>query len=412
MARMLTELSVVVIGAGVAGLAAARALRARGVAVTVLEATGRIGGRAYTSHPALLGGAAFDHGASWLHAAGRNPLAALAQAAGEALIDSDAERHQAVFVEGRAANAAELAAHDAAWAAMEAVQAPAIDVPLAAIVPPGPWAATVAHWEGAIIAAADAEVLSAQDWRLNALEGGNLAAAGGLGALIGRLLATEVEVDTPALSVRWEGPGVAVETARGVVRADACIVTVSTGVLASGGLRFVPGLPAEIGAAVEALPMGLLSKVGLPGRLPFAANTSVVRRLAAGEHGVNFIAGPRGAGHVVGFFGGRAAWGVAGDDAAAEAMARDELRRMGLDLPGAGAVVTGWGTDPWFRGAYAYARPGGVGARGVLAEACLGGRVVFAGEALRMDGLAGTVGGAFLSGEAAAGRVCGVGLYV
>ena len=71
------------------------------------------------------------------------------------------------------------------------------------------------------------------------------------------------------------------------------------------------------------------------------------------------------------------------------------------------AVVTRWATDPWYRGAYAYARPGDAGQRAVLAEAYPGERLLFAGEACRTDGLAGTVGGAFLSGQEAADRLAG-----
>ena len=78
----------------------------------------------------------------------------------------------------------------------------------------------------------------------------------------------------------------------------------------------------------------------------------------------------------------------------------DALRELGP-----AAVVTGWGTDPLARGAYAYAGPGAAEARGVMAEASLEGRVLFAGEAYRTDGLAGTVGGAYLSGVAAAERL-------
>ncbi len=91
---------------------------------------------------------------------------------------------------------------------------------------------------------------------------------------------------------------------------------------------------------------------------------------------------------------------------AGEAFARDLLRR----LFGAradrefrpGAVETGWGTDRLFRGAYAYAPPGCAGMRAKLAEPVGEGRLLFAGEATRTDGLAGTVGGAFLAGAEAA----------
>lgn len=123
---------------------------------------------------------------------------------------------------------------------------------------------------------------------------------------------------------------------------------------------------------------------------------------------MTFNAWPLGRGHLVGFVGGRAAWAVAGDGRAAEAMAREGLRAMLGVEAGPGAVVTGWGTDPLFRGSYAYARPGHADSRGVLADAFPGERLLFAGEACRTDGLAGTVGGAWLSGRDAAARLLAV----
>ncbi len=402
---MLTE-GVIVIGAGVAGLAAAQALRAQGVPVIVMEASARIGGRAWTTCPALLGGAAFDHGASWLHAAQRNPIADLARQAGIALIDSDAGRQQRLYIGGRSATNGETAAYRAAWDRTDALVPPPADTSLLALLnPDDPWSPTIAHWEGAIIAAADADELSAKDWHQNALNGPNLSVPGGLGTLVARLLAGPVHLNTPALAVRWDGPGVTVETAQGTLRAAACIITVSTGVLAAGLIRFDPALPGDIQNAIHALPMGLLSKVALPGTLDLPPHTSLVRRLGPGEPAMNFIAGPGGDLYVLGFMGGRTAWALAGDDAAAEDFARAELRRMLPTALAPGAVVTGWGTDPWTRGAYAYVRPGQAGARRVLAETIQADRLAFAGEATRIDGLAGTVGGAFLSGQEAARRL-------
>ena len=63
------DVDVVVIGAGLAGLGAATALRDAGRSAVVLEAADRIGGRAWTTYPAQLGGVWFDMGAIWLHSA-------------------------------------------------------------------------------------------------------------------------------------------------------------------------------------------------------------------------------------------------------------------------------------------------------------------------------------------------------
>ncbi len=402
---------VLVVGAGVAGLAAAQRLRERGIPVTVLEAARRIGGRAWTTLPAQLDGAVFDHGATWLHAAARNPLAALEP--GD-LRNADATRAEQLFVDGRPATAAEQADYDQAWERLEAVVAPALagpDCTLAEAMQPmrdDPWAGTIETWEGAIIAAADADELGLQDWRRNTLEGPNLQPAEGIGGYVARHLAGPVRLEAAVHRLDWGGAGVAAETACGVVRAAAAIVTVSTGVLASGAIRFDPPLPSELATTIHSLPMGLLTKVALhaperPGGID--ADSLLVRR----DGPMTFNAWPQGRSYVTGFVGGRLAWSLAGDDRAAAALARAELAAMlgdAVRLTGQ-AVVTRWATDPWYRGAYAYARPGDAGQRAVLAEAYPGERLLFAGEACRTDGLAGTVGGAYLSGQEAADRLAG-----
>src|SRR3984957_10857412 len=103
------DVDVVVIGAGLAGLGAAADLRAAGGSAVVLEASGRIGGRAWTTFPPELGGVWFDMGALWLHNAETNPLVPLARAAGETLLRSDELRVERTFVGTREATAEECA---------------------------------------------------------------------------------------------------------------------------------------------------------------------------------------------------------------------------------------------------------------------------------------------------------------
>src|ERR1700745_340528 len=72
-----SEVDVAVIGAGAAGIGAARRLRGAGpVSLLVLEARARIGGRVHTIAPA---GFPLDRGAEWLHSADRNPLSPIAR---------------------------------------------------------------------------------------------------------------------------------------------------------------------------------------------------------------------------------------------------------------------------------------------------------------------------------------------
>jgi monoamine oxidase len=419
-----TETDVVIIGAGLAGLGAAAALRDAGKRAVVLEASARIGGRAWTDYPAAFGGLWFDMGAIWFHDAEHNPLVQIAQAAGDTLLRSDAIRQERTFVGNRLATPAELAAYGNAWPAYEA-QAEAIiaaegDVSLAEVTrrrPTDPWAATIEAWEGPVICAVDAEQFSARDWRRNALGGSNLLPDGGIGAFVQRRLTQglDLRLNTPVTRVRWGGPNgqVMVETERGSIAAGACIVTVSTGVLASGTLLFDPILPSRVTDAAQALPMGLATKVALratgPDRLDLPLHCSVDRIIErSGDPLMPFQCWPFGRDYVQGWIGGTVAWDLARQgDAAAVDFALSYLRqafggRVDRLFAGGASLVTHWGTDPWVRGAYCYAVPGSALARDALAEPISDGHLMFAGEACHI-GFGGTLAGAWISGQTAAG---------
>jgi len=402
------EEGVAIVGAGVAGLAAARRLAERGIPVRLLEAANRIGGRAWTTS---FHGAPFDHGATWLHDADRNPLVDLADP-DDHLIDSDAARTERLFVDARPATAAEHHAYQTTWAGLETTVAPALagadttlaDTSLADAMRPiasDPWAATIALWEGAIIAAADADALSLRDWHRNVLHGRNFQPGDGVGAFIARRLAFPADLGTAVTAIDTSGPGVSLVTDRGTVRAAACIVTVSTGVLAAGAIRFTPALPPPLEDAIRRLPMGLLSKIALAAPEREDPDALYLER----DGGIAFNAWPQDRPYVTGFIGGRLAWSLAGDPRAAADFARARWARLARPLPDVPALVTDWGTNPLYRGAYAYAGPGDSDHRATLAEAFPAERLLFAGEAYRTEGLAGTVGGAYLSGLAAADRL-------
>jgi monoamine oxidase len=421
------DVDVVVIGAGLAGLGAATALRQQGRSAIVLEAADRIGGRAWTAYPPALGGVWFDMGAIWLHDAENNPLTPIARAAGDTLLRSDVLRTEQTFVGARLATDAELADYADAWprfeAAAERMMLPGMpDVALSAVaqsLPDDPWAATVESWEGAVICAVDASEYSLLDWKRNVLGGSNLVPEGGIGAFVQRRLGAglDIRLNTPVTHVRWGGADgqVSIETDRGVLTARSCIVTVSTGVLRAGTIAFEPELPALVEDCLHALPMGLATKVALraigPDRLDLPPYCSVDRQIGRdGDLLVPFQCWPHGRDYVQGWIGGSTAWTLLREgDAAAVAFAKDELRRMfGARVDAlfaeAPSLVTQWGNDPLVLGAYSYAAPGHADARVQLAAPLCDGHLLFAGEACHV-GYAGTLAGAWLSGEAAARTV-------
>ena len=422
------EMDVVVIGAGVAGLSAAASLRRAGLKVLVLEASGRIGGRARTVVEPALGGAWFDHGASWLHVAESNPLVPIAEAAGETLIDSDELRQERTFIGTRLASETELADFSDAWPRFIA----AGDVLLAAGGPDGsladvaktlpddPWALSVETWEGPVVCVADADRYSLRDWKRNLLTGGNRMVAGGIGAFVSNRLGEglDIRLNTKVLGVRWSGKGVSLATGHGTIEARACIVTVSTGVLAGGAIAFDPPLPAVVNDCLAGLPMGLAIKVALPAagpdRLDLPDYCSVDRRVEqAGEPAIVLQFWPLGRGYVSAWIGARTAWALQAEgDAGCIDFVRNHLFALfgarARDLfPGREAVVTQWGREANFLGSYAYALPGHADARGRLGQPLADGRLILCGEACNEDGLAGTVGGAWHDGQRAAAAVAG-----
>lgn len=78
--------SAIVIGAGIAGAAAANDLSDFGVDVTVLEARDRIGGRIWSDEQ---WGTPVELGAAWIHATRGNPIVPLARSAGLGLVPTD-----------------------------------------------------------------------------------------------------------------------------------------------------------------------------------------------------------------------------------------------------------------------------------------------------------------------------------
>ena len=423
---MPSEIDVVVIGAGVAGLAAAARLRQSGLRALVLEASGRIGGRARTDIEPALGGVWFDHGAAWLHVAESNPLVPIAEAAGDVLINSDELRNERTFIGVRLATEAELDDYANAWprfiaAGDSLLAAGGPDGSLADVaktLPDDPWALSVEMWEGPVICVSQPDRYSLHDWKRNMLSGGNRMVDGGIGAFIaGRLGGGhDIRLNSKVHGVRWSGDGVTVQTGQGAIEARACIVTVSTGVLASGAIAFDPPLPASVGDCLAGLPMGLAIKVALrasgPDRLDLPDYCSVDRRVEThGEPTIVLQFWPLGRDYVSAWIGADTAWALQEEgDAACVDFVRDHLSSLfggrATDLfPGTEAVVTQWGRDANFLGSYAYALPGYADVRSTLGQPLADGRLVICGEACNEDGLAGTVGGAWHDGRRAASAV-------
>ncbi|WP_235933289.1 flavin monoamine oxidase family protein [Paragemmobacter ruber] len=410
---------VAVIGAGMAGIAAARALQAGGAEVTVIEARDRIGGRVWTDRgwPGL----PVDMGASWIHGVTGNPLTALARTAGAALHPTDYES-AAAFGAGReqpypAEPWGMLArAQERAWEA-------GADMSLRAAVEALPrWQKMTGAERDAFRAAvhrmveheygADWGALSARSYDDSAaFDGGDALFPGGYDQLA-RHAAQGLRVRLGAVvrAVQAARSGVRLTFADGAVaEADAVVCTLPLGVLQAGDVTFDPPLAPARQAAIGALGMGILNKCWLrfdaPPPVPAAdwiLNLGPPHDLW--PEWVNPSAAAP-APLLLAFNAGTRADAVeVMDDAATRASAAEALRAMfGSRFPApVAAKISRWHGDPLARGAYSFHAIGaGRDTRAALAGADWDGRIAFAGEAASPDHPS-TVHGAWLSGLAAA----------
>ncbi len=407
----MNDVDVLVIGAGAAGLAAARTLLAAGRSVLILEARERIGGRVWTEPD--LAGHPFDHGASFIHAWPDNPWTSIARRlAFETVVD---RRRRFLFEDGRQS---ERAAFDAFMAArmqaldqVLAVEKQDADRSIAdAIDLDGPYASEARVSLGPWLLGADNEEASALDFALGVSGEDRLVPKG-----YGRLVAAygrgvPVRLNSAVTVIEVEADAVEVETGGGRLRAGQVIVTVPIGVLAGEHIRFSPPLEDDHRRAIEGLPMGLLQKIVLAfDGDPFGLGDGFYLHRQEGDGArALYFCRPAGSDHVVAFVGG----GLARElETAGEAAARDFAMRPLRDLFGrrvedrlAAVRQTCWGADPFALGSYSVARPGASACRLAFARPHAE-RVHFAGEAAASDGWAATVAGAFASGRRAAARI-------
>ena len=401
---------VIVIGAGAAGLAAARSLMEDGLSVAVLEARWRIGGRAYTERETF--GVPYDHGCHWLHNAGHNPWIDYGKDNGFSIYP--ARRGVTLFIGDREATDAQYDAYGKTYdAALQAISnAGRADRDIAAsqvVAAKGAWAPLVAAQEGAWSMGKDLDDFSCLDW-WNSAGGGDWFCKEGFGSLVahyGRDL--PVRLSTPVEQVRWDGSEVTVSFPDGSLQAKAVIVTVSTGVLAAGTIAFDPPLPLETQEAFARISMGTYNNIALmfsEDLFGLGDDAYLAYRMDSPE-GMGLITNVSGTRLSYGYVGGRFGRELeqAGVEAAVD-FGLGEVRKLvggRADRAFVKGAMSRWGEDPWTLGAYASAEPGYTHLREVLRRP-IGGRVFFAGEACH-PALWATCGGALLSGIQTAGAV-------
>ena len=424
--------SIIVIGAGVAGLSAAATLQEAGAEVTVIEARNRIGGRIWTDR--TLDGIALDMGASWVHGTRGNPLTALANQQnieraetddenivayypdGTRLSDRDIEEYFALFenILSRVTREAEFrdtdeplidayrrvlkdfieeeALSETDIQVLEAIFNSQIEHELAGS---GKKLSTWWHDEAKAFGGGDVLFPNGYDWLPQYLAQG-----------------LQIHYAMPVDRITYDRNGVTVTASNEVFNADYCIVTVPLGVLKQNRILFEPALPQSKQEAISRLDMGVLNKLYLQFERAFwDTDTDWISYTDPEQRGQwsEFINMQNAINQPILLCFNAADYGSEIEtlsDEALVASALSTLRVMyGEDVPEPiGFLRTAWHRDPYALGSYSYYAVGSTPDDRDQLAAPVDDVLYFAGEATRQDYPA-TVHGALMSGFDTAERL-------
>jgi len=421
-----TSADVLVLGAGIAGLAAARTLTDKGLSVIVLEARSRIGGRMWTDSSL---GMPLDLGASWIHGVNGNPITKLAKQFGAKTVRTNDENSIVFHADG-----GEMT--DAEWAEMEALfeeiyeevasmqedtdedtsLQEAFDVVLMEYDLSEEQLRRLNYYAYQVTAleyGADMKDLSLWWWDQDEEFGGEevIFPDGYSQITDGLAQGLDIRLGKVVKTVRYGSDGVEVETSAGSFVADKAVVTFPLGVLKQASVEFEPPLPESKQAAIDRLAMGVLNKVYLKFPEVFWDEGVETINYIGEELGewcdwLSFVPFT-GEAVLMAFHGGDKGFALEDlSDEEIRAGAMMTLRVMfGDDIPEPeGMLVTRWGKDPFAFGAYSHIPPFASGEDYDALFEPVDDVLYFAGEATSRE-YPSTVHGAYLSGVAAVGEM-------
>lgn len=416
---------VIVIGAGVAGLAAARQLSDWGIGVIVLEARDRIGGRVWTDRSL---GLPLDMGASWIHGIVKNPIADIANQVGAQTVFTDYESLTRYKTDGAPFSDEEDESLDALFEQFyeqvavwqEELEG---DVPLQRglemfISNKRFTAEGMLNLLYAIVTeleheyAADISDLSLWEFdQEDEFKGEDVIFPNGYDQIFPALSnGLDIRLNHIVREITYSPNGVSIVTDAGVFEGKAAAVTLPLGVLKQGFVRFDPPLPKWKTDALSLLNMGVLNKTYLKFPRVFWEDESHLIGYVSEEKGrwcewlnlASLLDQPILLGFNAGQFGLEIeSW--SNEEIVASAM--QILRTIyGQSIPEPESyLITRWGHDPFTLGSYSHIALYGSGAD-YDSMARPVGTLFFAGEATNRR-YPSTVHGAYLSGLRAAEEI-------
>lgn len=418
-----TSASVLVLGAGIAGLAAARALTEQGRSVIILEARNRVGGRMWTDSSL---GVPLDLGASWIHGVNGNPITKLAKQFGVKTVPTDDENSIMFNADGSEYSDVEWEETESLFEEIYEEVALMQEETESDTSLQDAFDAVLSEYDlsdeqirrlnyyaylgTSLEYGADMNDLSLWEWDQDEEFGGEeVIFPGGYNQITNGLAkGLDIRLETVVKTIRYGDDGVVVETTAGDFVADQAVVTFPLGVLKQASVKFEPPLPESKQSAIQKLAMGVLNKVYL--RFPevfWDENVETISYLGdvLGEWSdwlsfVPFTGEPV----LMAFHGGDKGFALENlsDDVIVAGAMKTLQVMFGESVPEPiGILITRWGKDPFALGAYSHIPPFASGEDYDALFEPVDDKLYFAGEATSRE-YPSTVHGAYLSGLAAA----------
>lgn len=411
---------VIIVGAGIAGLATARTLAEAGARVVVLEASNRIGGRIRTDRSL---GLPVELGAGWIHEPNGNPISQLADNTGLETFVTDDENLEVHRADGAPVSDADVVAGEARLARLAATIDNSVDTDMAMSEairrfgagelddPLMRWMLS-AYLE--FLTGGSIDDISASMWdEDDGFAGADVILPAGYDRILPQLAnGLDIRFGEMVQSIAYSSDGVTVTTSNGAIRANHLICTLPIGVLKAGSVTFDPPLPSAYQRSIEALGMGQVTKLALRFDAPFwledvqyfGVTTEPMGRWPYFMNTMTYADVPLIMGVSLGSYA-PIADAMSAEDAAADVL--DVLRGVfgaSVQEP-TGILKSAWSRDPLALGAYSFAKVGALPDDfNRFAEPI--GPLHFAGEHTSFDHH-GNVHGAYLSGLRAAEAIMG-----
>ncbi|MEO0896860.1 MAG: NAD(P)/FAD-dependent oxidoreductase [Bacteroidota bacterium] len=408
---------IIIVGAGIAGLGAAKFLQEKGYNPILLEAQERVGGRLKTNRSL---GIAVDEGASWIHGPIKNPITELAKEAGATTFLTDDESFVAYDMDGSRYSEDIIGQAEERYQEILEELDGQKDMSFGEVFYRDyPQYQHNRLWTYMLSAylefdtGGDIKMLSSTDFYDDKeFKGEDVIVSNGYDTLVNYLKeGLDIRLQTKVVGIDYSGEKISIQTHQGVFTADHVLLTVPLGVLKKEVITFTPPLPPITQQAIDGLGMGVVNKFLLTWDQAFWEEEIQYIGYTPEEKGkfnlfLNMKTFTKANALMTFAYGDYAVLTEEMTDADIVEQIMTHLKKMyGNDIPQPTHMLrTKWHENPYTFGSYSFARPG-LGSKGYkLLKEDVDNKIFFAGEHT-IKKYRGTVHGAYLSGIRAAKKI-------